>query len=363
MSYNTGIVKDRRSSAEKAKDWTYGEIASGVEPELKPIESWEAFSVQNQVQSSSCVWQAIAKSHEVIRFRNRGEKINHSAGGYSIRSNKPGLGTFVAEGMDQAVKYGVPFEEDIKSEGLGEAEMNAIPYLERMKQISDGRKTFTNAYIPYMPKDFLTAAKEIAKGHPVPLLVRCNILEWNQGVPQIYGGKKDVSHEITGVQAGYFTGTVRGNKGEKIKLENKLVIRVDDSWGNLGFESKGFRLITQEFFDAYVDQVSMFLGFTYKQGEEKPVVPTVRITYGDVGPNVKKVQEALRYLGYFPLDIDTNIAANNRFGPVTRSHVKKFHMAHIPWFEKLGTTEADLRKIDGKRVWGQTLQLIAELMV
>lgn len=361
--YNTGVIADPRSAEEKAKDWTYQEIASGTDPAIPTIVDLEQFSIQNQVNSSSCVFQAIAKAHEVLRFRNRGEKINHSAGGYSIRSNKPALGTYVQEGLDIAVKYGVPFEEDIPSEGLSESQMNNIPFLSKIATIPLERRTFSTAYVVSMPKDFLTAVKEIVKGNTVLFLVRANILEWNQGCPQVYGGEKDVSHEVCGVQAGYFAVNLRGNKGEPIVLNNELVIIIDDSWGNLGYKSSGKRIITKKFFDEHVDVVSMFTGFTYKTSVgEKPALPARNATYGQTGLNVKNLQKCLKYLGYYPAEIDLDLSSNNRYGPVTRFHVKKFQLDHADFFASKGTSLEALKEIDGMSFGPQSRELLAQLI-
>lgn len=361
--FNTGVLADPRTPEEKKKDWQYSEIASGDDVVFSPILTFEEFSVQNQVQSSSCVFQAIAKAHEVIRFRNGKGKVNHSAGGYAIRSNKPGLGTFVQEGLQIAKDLGVPFEADIPSEGMSEAQMNAIPYLSKMKTITNSRKTFTNGYITSLPKDFVTVCKEIVKGNPVLILIRCNILEWNQGCPQIYGGVKDVNHEITGVQAGYWTGELRGNKGEKIILNNELIMVIHDSWGNLGYQSKGIRIITKKFFDTYVDISSMFIGFTYlDDAVTKPLPPTKTMRYGQSGENIKTWQKSMKFLGYFPLEIDLDVPANNRFGPLTRSHVKKLQMAHVPFFVERGTSLRALQELDGMSAGPQTLELVTKLI-
>jgi hypothetical protein len=212
-----------------------------------------------------------------------------------------------------------------------------------------------------MPLKFDAALKEVASGNVVLLLVRCNILEWNQGAPQVYGGVENVSHEVAGVQAGLFTGELRGNKGEKLQYSNEPVLIIHDSWGNLGYKSKGIRIITKKFFEAKVDVMSMFVGFTYNEGSAvKPTIPTLTTTYGQTGANVKRLQECLKYLGYFPLDIDLNISSNNRFGNVTRTHLKRFQLAHKDLFISLGAKLVDLNGMSAgpvtRKVLGQLIK-------
>lgn len=362
--YNLGIIKDPRSKEEKEKDFTYKEIASGTDLPFQVINTIEDFSKQYQLQTSSCVWQSIAKICEVLRFRAIGQKVNHSAGGYAMRSNKPGLGTFVEEGLNQASNIGVAFEDDIPSENMTEDQMNAIPYLSLISKIPENRKTKKLLYVPYMPLDFMTICKEINKGNVVGLLFRCNYHnEWNQGCPQIYGGEKDLAHEVAGVQAGYFSCTLRGNEGEKIVLNNELVIIIHDSFGNLGYQSKAVRIITKKFFDAYCVQASLVTGASYDSGVgPKPPLPTAIMAYGQTGANVKAWQLAMRYVGYFPTDIDLSVPANNRFGPLTRVHVKKLQMDNVPFFEARGTTLKALQELDGMRAGSQTLELLTSLV-
>lgn len=355
--FNTGVLEDPRSSAEKAKDWKYEEIAAGVDP-LKPITSWDEYSIQNQTSSSSCVLQAMAKAHEVIRVRANKGKINHSAGAYAVRPNKPGLGTWVPWACQHAAENGIPFEEDIRSEGMSEAQMNAIPYLDLLKNIPNDRKTTSIGYLQ-MPLDFATIASEVQKGNPVLLLVRCGINEWNQAAPQVYEDYKDVSHEVCAVQSGLYTGQLRGNKGEKLFYNNTPVIRTDDSWGNLGFEGKGFRLLDEKFFKYAVINAVLIKEFVYQEVTiPKPSLPTNTVVFGQRNLNVEKLQECLKYLGYWPKDENTT----TYFGNITRSNLLELQVDHIGFFMQRGIGIIDIEHIAGKSAGPITRDLLKYLI-
>lgn len=296
---NPGALIDDRPMSAKALDYTFEETVSAPEPvnwvEKAPTQ-WKRYSIRNQVNSSSCVGQTVAKMIEIMYKQKTGDSVVFSATPiYRQRANYPREGMIGADALDLAKKYGTTVEEFVPSQNLSEEILNSIVLENIDKDLSTPFKV--GGYV-MLPIDFETVASTISRtGKGVMVWFRFGSGEWKD-IPVVSTQPK-YAHSVTAVDFTLY-------KGQKC-------IIIEDSWGKFG-QWSGQRLITEDFFKARCFFAAYFVNFKYADGEFKPLFDGT----------VVSLQNILKFEGLFP----TNIESTGKFLQITKGAVDKFRIKY-----------------------------------
>lgn len=345
-----GANVDTRPQEQKDKDIPFGEIVASA-----AIVSWtrktvfRVFPVFDQATGSDCVANTAAKILGILRWLKDGIFVKFSpAHVYRRRSNFPGEG-MIGNNAFEILADGVTLDSIVPSDGLSEAQLNAIqvpPYgleVARLFKIDDS--------VPILPPvgDIETIASIIQKtGKPVMVWFYFTSREWGVQNGNAAGynrplildtlsGPQDaraLRHSVTAVD---FTLTDDGKKA--------LVIEDSAHFG--GFSK---RIIDETFFSArnwysaypmalkavqvvepgQIPQDSDRPRYTFTKPLSFVVWDNTRNRPGDTtlhnaqNEDVKALQDILRYEGY----LASNIASTGYYGPLTCLAVMKWQIAH-----------------------------------
>ena len=324
-----GALVDPRSEEDKQKDYKFSEIvakAAAVSWAAKRWEDFRRFPAQNQDGSFSCVWQTIRKLMRVLMKVNRGLDLDFSAAfGYRLRSNYPEGGTIAVDAWNVARKTGITLNALLPSDNLSEAQMNALT-IEQYQL--DAAATFKMPnYVQIDPPNFETIAsiiQQTKKG--VMLWFYFLEPEWSRQTPTMQdyslrlGSANVECHSVAAVDAGIYNG--------------KKVLFIEDSahFGGL-YE----RAITEEFFNSRCFYAAYPINFVFEKDQTGQFLFTfsASMAFGDTNTQVVKLQDALRYLGFFP----SNAASTGYYGAVTAKAVfewqKKYEVSSPEEIERL----------------------------
>jgi len=312
--YGTGLIKDPRPETEKAKDYAVEELFAEfpVEWKEKPEADWRKFPIFNQDQSSSCVAQATAKILGIENYLEEGKFIHYSARDiYSRRSNKPGLGMWLQDGLSIGSKFGATIEQLMPSQNQAEVMMNddldRTPLTDQIAYLARGGN-----YV--FVSDIDKIAFVIAQGRGVEIGVRFSMAEWNREVPIVIDNSNPYGHMIASVD--YFL------------YQQKKCLLIEDSWGE-GVGIKGRRIITEDFLKAKCVGGGYFTTLPNKLPDAVVEKPKYRFTQqmalGSRSYEVAMLQRCLGYekdeLGWlFPLET----IPTGYYGGITRQAVERF---------------------------------------
>lgn len=329
---------DDRSPDEKAQDFRFDEIASGI-PEVKWVEKKPiSYTVRNQDGSGSCVAQTVAKMLEIADYKKDQELTVYSATPiYQNRRNKPTPGMAYVDAFSQPIKSGTRLEQDVPSQNMGDTAMD--------NEIVDGGDGDVKPlnYIT-IPTDFETVAYNVQKYGSVMVWFKCSYEEWCKDVPEGMSDSDAVRHSVTAVDCVLY-------KGQKY-------IVIEDSWGKWQNVSdiplnEGQRAISEKFFLKHCFFAGTFVSFEYDgmQGQRPSYRWLHPMKYGDVNEDVRMLQVALQYLGFFP----KNVECTGKFLSITARAVKDFQVSMGILDYK---DEKDVRKI---RAYTKTITKLNDL--
>jgi hypothetical protein len=298
----TGALNDPRSVDQKQLDYTHQEVLGGeVTATVWQVKPWVTLDIRHQSTSSSCGGQSGAKA--LTAFTGT---IASATPIYDSRSNYPTEGMYMQEIGSLMLHNGTGSEEMYPSENLTEDQINAL------KQVYSALPLKISAYYT-IAVDINLIAQALDKGHAVILGLSSNIDEWTAIPTVIPSSALTFSHFVCCHSKNF------GN------YNGEQVLCIDDSC-NLSstLNESGQRLITNDFLTTRVWGV---LGLI-------PVVPTViikpshaftkNLSLGMTDPDVKALQDILKYEGFFPKEI----ASTGFFGSITKAAVIKFQTAH-----------------------------------
>lgn len=313
---NLGIVADPRPDEEKKKDFRAEEIFSAApfDWKVKAETEWRKFPAFNQDGSSSCAAQSIAKALGIENHIEENKFVHYSARDiYTRRKNAPDKGMYFLDAMKIGHDYGATFEQLMPSQDLNETAMNVTEDRTPLTEIA-GKIGRGGNYVRFIfPKDLDALAQAIeGKGKGVVLGVSFGSGEWGKYVPEIKTGYTPYGHAIVATNATLHNG--------------KKAFVIEDSAG-VSTSKDGRRILTEDWFNRGRVIFAGYYTFLKNDGTEtKPhYVFNNNLYYGMTDhPEVKKLQECLAYLKYFPSDVDWT---GNFFG-ITLKAVKDFQTAY-----------------------------------
>jgi len=326
--FKSGALIDDRPVIEKQKDFKFEEIVTTPEP-VNWIEKdeWRKFPIFNQDGAGCCVAASLAKILGIMHQVNEGEWINFSAGYiYQQRKNKPLPGMYAIDAWEIVRNNGCLLEDFFPWQKKDDEDLDNYKVKSYEKEIASVFKI--RNYIALPIKDIDTIASVIQKTKKgVMVWFYFTVDEWNRKEPVVkYPTLKISSADKHSVTAVDWT------------LENgvkKLII--DDSWG-IKTGINGQRKITEDFFRARNFYAAYPINFKFEEEQtEKPWCKFEKdLIYGMLrSPDVKNLQDCLKYLGLFPV----NIESTGNYLEITRRAVynfqKKYQVAPIEEIEYL----------------------------
>lgn len=334
-----GVLKDKRSKKEQAKDWQAEELASSAE--MKPVfrkvgkNKWKKYTLRDQNGSGSCVSQAIAKGFEVLYKLKTGKTVAFSATPiYQKRKNAPNAGMYIHDAFEIAVKTGTCPEAKCKSQKMTDAQMDAAKLPADFEDINNFLDAI--AYVS-MPKDFDYVAAWIERYGYASIHIAADRRSWSRDFPKLGSVNRGISHAVAGVDA--------------VTYDGVQYIVIEDSWGEFG-EFKGQRLLSREVF---ADMFTRGAGFTVLEYDVNDTVEFLPfntiVEFGQRSEEVSRVQQFLQKLGFFP----SNQSCTGFYGAITALAVYNFQVRHAV------ASPIELNQLKGKRVGAKTLAKLNEL--
>ncbi len=331
-NFMSGANIDTRTEAEKAKDYHQREIVAAINPVTwreKPQSEWRKFPIFNQNGSGSCVAQTLAKLLGILYWLRENVYVHFSATHiYQRRSNKPAGGMAGVEAFKIA-QEGVTLEVLTPSQNMTDAQMDAAEVDQYKKDV--GAIFKVPNYVQLDTKDIDVIASTIEatkKGVMVWFYFRSD--EWIER-PTVkdttlnLNAPSTARHSVTAVDYTLYQG--------------KKAIIIEDSWGT-SYGVAGQRIIDEDFFKARNWFAAYPIDFKFAEATTpKPVANFKKdLVFGMTDPDVKILQDVLKYEGLFPLNADST----GYFGAITKTHVQelqdryKIAVATDPGYGRVG---------------------------
>jgi len=365
-----GIVEDPRSQEEKEQDWQIQELIASVGPVVwrekqKPASeqftfkdtTWRKFPTRDQDGSGTCVAQTAAKMLGIDNFLEEGKFVELSAVSiYHYRINKTwgnGEGMVGSDALELMKDKGATLEVLAPSQRMSEAQVNS--YSPLVSDVQTALVFRAGGYLQLPTKDIDYLAQRISTGKGIMLWFEATMEEWNQDVPFLTNRlPRTVRHSVTGV--------------DFILHKGKKAIVIDDSWGKF-FGLDGQRIITEEFLKerCFFAAESAALRNDWRDHLDvtPPPVQKPKHTFlknlefspvFKVEEDVKKLQEILRYEGFFPTHLDgQELGFTGYYGAVTAKAVLAFQEKHKV------ASPMELASLAGKKVGPKTREVLNDL--
>lgn len=316
-NFKSGACLDTRTKKEKKKDYYLDEMVASVAVvnwKEKKENEWRTFPDQDQGSSFSCVMQTIRKVASVLLWLKEKTYVPFSGVYYQLRSNRPAGGMFGIEAFEIWRKNGLPLEQLVPSEKMTDAEIDAIvvePYKKEIAKVFAG----SNHIGIDGGGEFEKTASVIQQtGKAVMAWFYFTAEEWAQLIPTIIDRNlnlydpKTLRHSVTVVDYFLFNG--------------KKYLLIEDS-AHFGGITR--RLISEEFFSArnYFLRYPMNFKFQEHENEHSANITLTKDLYFGIRDNdVIIVQDLLKGLGYFPVNIDST----GFYGAITVKAVRDFQL-------------------------------------
>lgn len=312
MEHFLGALPDTRTEEEKQKDFLHEEIASATPLDWSE-KKWKTYPIKYQFYTSECVAQSTTKFLGINEKKERGTYQDLSPEFfYSYRVNKPGGGMVKVDAGEIATTRGSCLSEKIPQRHR-ETEPEIVPTDDMIKEAVKYRGF---SYVTLQNRTIDTIAEVIEQQGACLLWFWFDVAgkEWWTKKPHIIDphlGTYDAGatrHALCAVDYGM-------KDGEK-------VIVIEDSAGNDSAEDSQRRYINAEFltrcFEAWY-----IIDFIEAPVPSKPSSLFLHtMKYGDKNDDVKRLQEVLQYLGYFP----SNVTPTGLYGGITSKAVEKFQI-------------------------------------
>jgi len=284
---------DNQSEEQKAKNYKLSEVVTAPAPVIwleKSELQWRKLpTVRAQDGSGSCVCMTYSTELSIIFLEKYGVWIDFtSAWPYQHRSQPMIPGCNSTDVYSIFHKIGNLFESFMPSQNLSEAQIMAV---KTEKYFGDLAKAFCiNRF--ELPLDFETVASTIqATGKGVMIWVKFHPEEWTDK-PTIGNKPPNSGHSVTAID--FFL------------IDGKKYLWIIDSWGK-NFAIKGYRLISEEYFNARCFLASYLLTFKKQDNTTVPERP-------HFDGSIVSAQKCFKWEGLFP----SNLPEIENWGNVTR---------------------------------------------
>lgn len=315
MNITTGALLDNRTEEEKGKDFLHEELASGFEPYVWQERMYKPsyFYPHNQFTSLSCVAGGCA-----IILEHYDGKVVSRHDIYQRRFNYPQGGMAMPDAFS-IMRMGSALESTIASQGLGENAMNER-YVVTPQIITERDANKTGVYVSIQGFRNIDTIASVVKHTPVMMywFFDESGQEWWREYPTV---KFNIANEFSTVVVRHQVCIV-----DAVLIGGKKYLVGQDTAGvgsGLG-EHNNLRLISED----VLQKRSYAGGYCLDNDDEilKPVIIPVQPVFaltatlkvGDVGPNVRKLQEVLMYEGLLKIKAPTGT-----YGGLTRQAVIK----------------------------------------
>lgn len=330
-----GVLPDRRTAKEKAKDWQADELLSAglVAPKFRKVSKgkWKKYTVRDQDGSGSCVSQALAKGFEVLYKKETGKTVQFSATPiYQKRRNKPDAGMYIIDAFEIAVKHGTCPEKNCPSQKMTDKQMDAVVLPSNFEDINNFLDAIAFVSIK---KDFDFIAHWVEQNGYAQLHIAADRKSWSRDFPKLGSTNRGVRHAIAVIDA--------------VTYEGVQYIVIEDSWGEFG-EFKGQRLISREVFNDMFTSAAGFTVLKYDVSDTKFSRFETPLEFGQKMPEIVRLQDFLKARGFFP----SNQESTGYYGHVTALAVYNFQVANRV------ASPVELNQLKGKRVGQKTLNSI-----
>lgn len=298
MKASIGAIVDTRPEVEKQKDFMFSEMVSSYEP-VNWVEKkeWRSFPIFNQGKSEACVAFSLAKILGVMHQINEGEWIDFSAGFiYQQRANKPFGGMAGVDAWEIVRKNGCLLEDLFCSQNKDDLYIDNYQVKQYERDIAAVFKI--NNYVILPVGDIEAIASVIQKtGKAVMVWHFWNVDEYNRTMPVVlYDGLS-----VGSAQGRHSTAAV-----DFTLKDGKKCLVIEDSWGKAENTLNGQRLITEEFHKKRNFFAAYPINFKFQAFDDVPrYIFTKQLSYGMIDKDVVALQNALKYLGYFPSNVES----------------------------------------------------------
>lgn len=341
-----GAAIDTRPPEEQQKDYLFEEIVASTAPvdwKEKTFEEMRQFPIFDQNGSGSCVAQTAKKMLGAYVQLKTGKWVTLSASHiYQRRKNRPDGGM---NGIDcfEIMRKGTTLAEFAPDEHMSDKEMDTIEVNSFEGKVGEAFKI--GNYVTIGEKSIDTIASIIQKTEKVVMVwFYFKHDEWT-AIPTVKYPDLDLNGSTTSrhsVAATDFTIISKKTAPKNPELWGKKALLIDDSWGPRVGNKAGRRLITEDFFNARNWFRAYFVNFSFEDQAQPVPTPTPtptptpgkpRYTFTrdlefsatySVDPDVKALQDCLRYEGCFP----ANSQSTGYFGSVTKTAVQKFQVKY-----------------------------------
>lgn len=316
LEFKSGALPDTRTEEEKKGDIQFREIVATIAPvnwTEKPTHQWRRFPIFNQDGSGSCVAQTLAKMIGILYWLINGIYVHFSATDcYQRRSNKPQPG-MIGNNAFEIGKEGITLEELVPSQGLTDQQMDGIQIPPYKREVGKIFRIGEPIIGPVKDIDAIASIiQQTGKGVMVWFYFKLN--EWTDvpfiDDPNLNPDTAPGRHSVCAVDFTLYQG--------------KKALIIEDSWGT-SYGMAGQRIITEDFFRARNIYVAHIMNFKFDEVIPKPKHTfTKTLKYGMTDPDVKALQDILKYENLFP----TNVASTGYYGSLTAKGVLGWQKNH-----------------------------------
>jgi len=292
MKIYNGCI-DNQSSEQKLRNYKFSEFVTAPAPVKWEERKYKTLPViRDQAQSGTCVTQTYATELSIIFQQKYGVWVDFSASfPYQLRTNPTISGCNSTDVFEVFPKIGDLFEKDMPSQLMSDAQVMAV----KKQPYFDDLAKFLKVKRIGLPLDFETIASTIQEtGKGVMVWFKFSSSEWTN-TPTLSDKPITSGHSVCAV--------------DFILKGGKKYLVIQDSWG-LKQAVKGYRFISEEYFNARCFFAGYLMNFEYSGGVLRPVFDG----------SVSSLQDCLKYEGLFP----SNVPSSGVLGTITRTALIAF---------------------------------------
>lgn len=353
-----GVTEDTRPEPLKARDWTSEEAYSAKTPVFRNKKApkkdwspklsnstWRKFGTRDQDGSGSCVAQTGAMLAQVDEYNETKKNIVFSAAKiYADRVNRPFEGMSSYNMFDLMKKGSLTFEDSIPSQNMNDKQLEEVAQKWTAQDFINGAVYAIGGYVTITSLSIDDIASAIERfGCGVSLHIFATGKEWNKDVPGI------LVDDLTWAQAGvrHCVGAV-----DFILWKGEKALVVQESWGK--FEGlRGQRILTESFLKKRL----RYAGHSLPRDNSLAVdvesfdAPRAQLAFGDTGPEVVRLQNMLKALGF----MSKSVQSTGRFLSITANALVKFQ-------SKNGINDFVGRPVSEVRYGPKTMAVVARIL-
>lgn len=284
---------DNQTDVQKLKNYKFSEFVTAPAPVKWEERKYKTLPViRDQDGSGTCVCMCYSTELSIIFQQKYGVwKDFTSAFPYQLRTNPDISGCNSTDVFDIFPKIGNLFEEYMPCQKMTDAQVMAV---KKEKYFDDLAKVYKVKRIA-LPTDFETVASTIQEtGKGVMVWFKFSVPEWTD-IPTLSDKPITSGHAVCAV--------------DYVLKGGKKYLVIQDSWG-LKYAINGYRLISEEYFNARCYFAGYLLNFDFSQPEVKP----------KFDGSVKSLQDCLKWERLFPNNVDST----GVFGNVTKKALIDF---------------------------------------